>query len=178
MSNKQNRAARLHAIATELGVDPELVGVVGKGIRNDDAIRDAVRAHLAATAPAPEADDAPKKKKAGLTLSQRRALLRLLDEDGVAPATAFKALPYEHLVEVGYAVLTDGTYTLTDEGVERAEAVNPGYRVWSAGETVVLDADGQPVVRDENGNAIRPPAGTARAAKATTPVATEVEVQA
>lgn len=169
MSTKTNRASMLHAIAEDLGVAPELVGVVGKGLRSEKSIREAMAAHLSREAQPveePVSDETPrpaKPRKPGLTLSQRRALLRLLD-DAQTPASPFKALPYEHLVECGYAVRDDaGTYTLTDEGVERATAVNPGYRVWASGETVVLDADGNPVVRDENGEPIRPAAGTARA---------------
>lgn len=186
MSSRSNRATRLHAIATEMGVDPELVGVLGKGLRNDDAIRDAVRKHLdeakAREESKPAATAEPKPKKAGLTLSQRRALLRLLDamDEGVSPASAFKSLPYEKLVDVGYAdrtildensddVTNDagiGVYTLTDEGLDRAMSINPGYRVWASGETVVLDDEGNPVVIDpETGLPIRPPAGTHRTAK-------------
>lgn len=171
-STKSNRAARLHAIATELGVDPELVAAVGKGVRKDDDIKSAVQAHLdgqkadpaTPTGEDPEsnASDKPaekKERKASLTLSQRRALLRLLDEESIQPATAFKALPFEHLVEVGYAESsqTDDTegeasYTLTPKGKERAESINPGYRIWSAGETVAGDPN-------------RPVAGTKRASE-------------
>lgn len=163
-----NRAARLHTIASEMGVDPELVGVCGRGLRSDDKIRAAVQAYLDAQA-GESTTETKKERKPGLTLSQRRALLRLLDEDSVVPQSAFRALPYEHLVEVGLAVKGEGddaAYSLTDEGQERAESINPGYRVWAAGETVVLDDEGNPVVRDEDGNPVRPPAGTHRQTKA------------
>lgn len=183
-------ARTIHTIADELKVDPELVGalILEHKLRSKDAVRKAVTDYLAAqsgngaSADGSEEPKAPRKKKAGLTLSQRRALLRLLDADGVgvSPASAFKSLPYEHLVDIGYAdrlvldengddVTNDegiGVFTLTSEGRERAESINPGYRDWSAGETVVLDDEGEPVVRDEDGNPIRPPAGTHRRTKA------------
>jgi hypothetical protein len=166
---KANAAARIHAIAEELGCAPELVAAVRAELklRKFDDVRHAVIERLSSASAKGEttepASGGDKKKKAGLTLSQRRALLRLLDEAGVAPASAFKALPYEHLVGCGYAVAaeTEGddtvaAYTLTDEGRERAESINPGYRVWAQGESVVeggtLNADGER----------RPPAGTKR----------------
>jgi hypothetical protein len=191
-AQRETRASKLHAIADELGVAPELVASIAKErklkVTQKDAIIEAVKAYIAAqegkddgktgdTTPKPE-----KKKKAGLTLSQRRALLRLLDamDEGISPDSPFRALPYEHLVEVGYATVADSgdgeqddsgdpirVYTLTDEGLERAESINPGYRDWSSGETVVLDADGNPAVVDsETGEPIRQPHGTHRAAKA------------
>lgn len=176
MASKQDRpsntATMLHSIAEELGCDPELVGVVKKELklRSRADILHATQERLATMAaqdePAADAtpSDEPKQKKerkASLTLSQRRALLRLLDsnDDGVAPASDFKALPYEHLVGVGYAEKHEaddtacGFYTLTSKGTERAQAINPGYRVWSSGESVA-------------GNENRPVAGTHRAAKA------------
>jgi hypothetical protein len=97
------------------------------------------------TPAAPETDASVKERKPrkpSLTLSQRRALLRLQDagDDGVTPSSAFRALPFEHLRSVGYAdVDADGAYTLTDDGRDRADAVNPGYRAWAAGETVADD---------------------------------------
>jgi hypothetical protein len=150
MSTKNNAAARIHAIAEELGCAPELVARIRAehGIRRFDALQVAVEAHLSSaareTASADDpsetpADATPKERKASLTLSQRRALLRLLDETTVTPASAFKALPYDRHVEAGYATVTDGAYTLTAKGRERAETLNPGYRVWSAGETVAGD---------------------------------------
>lgn len=170
---KQNAATRIHAIATELGCDPELVAAVRAELklRKFDDVRHAVIERLS-QARTTETTDEPtqvgdKKKKAGLTLSQRRALLRLLDEGSIAPATGFKALPFEHLVGCGYAVAaeTEGddsvaAYTLTDEGRERAESINPGYRVWAAGESVVeggtINAEGER----------RPAAGTRRVVEA------------
>lgn len=168
---KANAAARIHAIAEELGCAPELVAAVRAELklRKFDDVRQAVIERLSRESAKGEATSpgSEKKKKAGLTLSQRRALLRLLDEDGVAPATAFKALPYEHLVGCGYAVASEtegdetvAAYVLTDEGRERAESINPGYRVWAQGESVVeggtLNADGER----------RPPAGTRRVVEA------------
>lgn len=152
MATKNNAAARIHAIATELGCDPELVGAIRKeaGIRRFDALKAAVVAHLSreTATDEPVSEDQPsepKVKKASLTLSQRRALLRLLDERAIRPASGFKALPFEHLVSVGYATaMTDEPegeclYTLTESGVERAQSINPGYRIWSSGETVAGD---------------------------------------
>lgn len=85
----------------------------------------------------------PKKPKAApLTLSQRRALLRLQQNDAWTPPTAFAALPYEHLVAHGLATAeldSDGPtrYVATDAG--RARTINPGYADWQAGETVAAD---------------------------------------
>jgi hypothetical protein len=160
-------ARMYHGIATELGCDPELVGVVAKelGLKKRIDVKHAVQERLSQTdatretevdepglstestetteTPSPSTTE-PKAKKPGLTLSQRRALLRLQDAGSVTPASAFKALPYLHLVDCGYAdvdadAATDGVYTLTAEGRDRAASVNPGYRVWSAGETVADD---------------------------------------
>lgn len=92
-------------------------------------------------------------KTPSLTLSQRRALLRGQDAEGrvVTVASAFRAQPFRHLVAVGYAVETSElSFRLTAAGRARADAVNPGYRAWAAGETVVADAS-------------RPTAGTHRA---------------
>lgn len=176
-------ARTIHAIADELKVDPELIGslILEHKLRSKDAVRKAVADYLAGASngasSTPETESTPRKKKPGLTLSQRRALLRLLDADidGVSPATAFKSLPYEHLERVGLAERqVDGEgddavtrFVLTDEGHERAVSINPGYRVWSSGETVVLDDEGNPVIKDpETGEPIRPPAGTTRAQRA------------
>lgn len=169
MSTKQNRAARLHAIAEELGVDPELVGVVGKGIRSDEAIREAVKAYIADQVkvdpePEPEPSTEPKKpRKASLTLSQRRALLRLQDagREGIVPAAAFRALPFVHLVDVGLAIQDGDAYRLTPIGEDRADEINPGYRVWASGETVVGDG-----TKPSFDGVVRPPAGTYRQTKA------------
>jgi hypothetical protein len=156
-------ASVCHEVAERFGLDPERVGVLAveagcKRVRDEKRLVEAVEAWIAAEAArqddTPKADATPKQPRAkqpGLTLSQRRALLRLLDaEDGIAPATAFKALPYDHAVECGYATRDEhGVYRLTDAGTVRAESVNPGYRVWASGETVAGDDS-------------RPPAGTAR----------------
>jgi hypothetical protein len=184
--NRNNAASMLHSIAEELGCAPELVGAVKKELklRKRDDIKHAVQERIAKMAEqdAPsepktaeaadgaevKTDEAKPKKEAkpGLTLSQRRALLKLLD-GAQQPATQFKALPYEKFVDVGYAdrVILDengddvtndagiGVYTLTPQGRARAESINPGYRVWAAGETVAGDES-------------RPEAGTWRASKA------------
>lgn len=175
MAPRNNTASMLHSIAEELGCAPELVGVVKKELklRKRDDIKHAVQERMTQQADATDestsatgGDDAPKpkkEKKAGLTLSQRRALLRLLDaaEDGIVPTTGFKALPFEKLESVGYAMSQeveseDGElrrFTLTTSGTARAVEINPGYRDWSAGETVAGDES-------------RPVAGTWRAEKA------------
>jgi hypothetical protein len=61
-------------------------------------VRDAVKAFRAE-------ERANRPKKAPLTLSQRRAMLKLAEagEDGIVPKTAFNALPLDHLVNVGLA---------------------------------------------------------------------------
>lgn len=102
-----------------------------------------------------------KQRTPGLTLSQRRALLRLLDEGSHTPASEFRALPFVYLVEVGYAKQKGDAFSLTKAGQARAESVNPGYRDWSAGETVVTDGEGN--VAETNP---RPKHGTHRAERA------------
>lgn len=73
-----------------------------------------------------------------LTLSQRRALLRLLDDAPFTVPTQFNAQPYEHHVSIGYATRDDhGCYRLTPVGRERAASINPGYRNWEPGGSVV-----------------------------------------
>lgn len=84
----------------------------------------------------PVAAPATKVRAAKLTLSQRRTLLVLADGP-VVPASAFRALPLEYLASVGLAVETDGVYTLTDAGSARAASINPAYRDWKAGGSVV-----------------------------------------
>jgi hypothetical protein len=173
---RRNVASICHALAERFELSPEQVAAIAAdhGVKKvadaDKRLAGLVEAWIAAKVAADQPETAPKPKRerqASLTLSQRRALLRLLDaEDGVAPTTGFKALPYEHLVEVGYAVKTDATYTLTDAGRERAEATNPGYRVWSSGETVV---------EAEAAKGTRPPAGTARGIFETEPVVATAE---
>lgn len=77
-----------------------------------------------------------------LTLSQRRALLRGLDAEGrvVRVASPFRAQPFARLVDAGYAVETTPlSFKLTAAGIARAEAINPQYRDWAAGETVAAD---------------------------------------
>lgn len=61
---------------------------------------------------------ASKPKKAGLTLSQRRALLRLADGP-LTPHTEFNQLPLQHLVRVGLAQIEE-----VEVPVERTTKVN------------------------------------------------------
>lgn len=160
-TTRSNLASRIAAVAEATGLDAERVGVIASeaGAKSATAIRAAVDAwrevhHDDGTPREPVVEEkAPRVKKASLTLSQRRALLKLRGEPQT-PATAFKALPYEYLASVGLAVKgDDGAYELTDAGFARADEINPGYLVWSAGESVCGDES-------------RPEAGTARAAKA------------
>lgn len=72
-----------------------------------------------------------------LTLSQRRALLHALDYAPFVVESKQTRAAYDHLVDVGYATLADDGYRLTSEGKARAEAVNPGYRDWKPGGSVV-----------------------------------------
>lgn len=72
-----------------------------------------------------------------LTLSQRRALLHLLDYAPFTVESRQTRAAYDHQVDVGYATLSDDGYRLTDAGRARAESVNPGYRDWKPGGTVV-----------------------------------------
>lgn len=86
--------------------------------------------------PAVEAP-APKPKAVKLTLSQRRALLRLQADGAVVPPTAFNELPFLYLTEHGLARQEEGVgYVLTDAGAARAASVNPGYLAWKAGGSV------------------------------------------
>lgn len=156
-------ARMYHNVAADLDCAPELVGKIAKELklRKKDDVKAAVSAHLSReakvdepSAETPASDDQPKKeRKAGLTLSQRRALLRLLDEGTIVPASAFKALPFVYLTEVGLARPIGEGYALTDAGSTRAQEINPGYRTWAAGETVA-------------GDPTRPPAGTKRVVEA------------
>ena len=150
-------ARTLHAIAEELGCDPELVAAQAATHkpRSTADLKALVVAYLANEAPKvdePVEDDepAPRTKRASLTLSQRRALVKLQAEPQ-NPPSAFRALPYDYLETVGLARrLEDGTFVLTHAGVERAAEINPLYVRWSAGESVA-------------GDPTRPPAGTHRA---------------
>lgn len=73
-----------------------------------------------------------------LTLSQRRALLRLLDDAPFVVPSRQGRQPYDHAVDVGYATRDQhGQYRLTPDGRARAEGVNPRYRDWAPGGTVV-----------------------------------------
>jgi hypothetical protein len=153
-------ARTLHTIAEELGCDPELVAAQAAEHkpRSTDALKALVEAYLASQTPKvdPQPEDepkAPKAKKASLTLSQRRALVKLQAE-AQTPPSAFRALPFEHLVSCGLAREIDGTFVLTQAGIERAAEINPLYVRWAAGESVC-------------GDPTRPAAGTHRA-KATT----------
>jgi hypothetical protein len=157
-SNRSNVASRIADLASELGIDREQIAAWRIETTPRPSSSDELRAMCAARMAPPvepvveEPVETPKPRKAGLTLSQRRALLRLLDEDAIVPA--YKALPFEHPAVVGYPEPHDeGAYRLTAEGVERAETINPGYRVWASGETVAGDRS-------------RPVAGTHRDRKA------------
>lgn len=163
MARSNSRARMFHTIADELGCAPELVGAVAVELKLKKRVDvvEAVKARLSsASANETTGDEAGEKqakpKKASLTLSQRRALLRLQDETAVVPGSPFKALPYIHLIEVGLAVASEDGIVLTADGVERAASINPGYRVWAQGESVVeggtINASGDR----------RPPAGTKR----------------
>jgi hypothetical protein len=90
-----------------------------------------------------EAAGTERPKKAPLTLSQRRAVLRLasLPKGATeAPATAFRALPLDRLVEAGLATRAEpadeaphGAYSLTDAGRARADEINPKWLTWTSG---------------------------------------------
>ncbi|WP_445151139.1 hypothetical protein [Baekduia sp. Peel2402] len=81
-------------------------------------------------------------KKAPLTLSRRRALLRLAalpKGTGEAPTSGFRALPLDGLVEAGLATREEptddaphGTYTISDAGLARAGETNPKWLTWTA----------------------------------------------
>lgn len=101
-----------------------------------------VEVPVTAVEEAPPVVVAKKPKAAPLTLSQRRALLRLQQNDAWSPLTAFAELPYLHLVEHGLATAHPATdaptaYQVTASG--SARTINPGYATWSAGETVAAD---------------------------------------
>lgn len=72
-----------------------------------------------------------------LTLSQRRALLHALDYAPFVVESRQTRAAYDHLVDVGYASLAPDGYRLTEAGKARAESVNPGYRDWKPGGSVV-----------------------------------------
>lgn len=91
-------------------------------------------------------------KKAPLTLSQRRALLRL-GEGEVVPKTAFNSLPLDHLVDVGLAEKFDAkrddivTETVENEvAIPKKEQVEGGPTTKTVKEkvekTVQVDATG------------------------------------
>ena len=126
-------ARMFHSIADEFGCAPELVGSLAREakLRKKDDVRERVREHLIETGEL----ERPK-RKGGLTLSQRRAMLRLLDEERIVPESDFRAQPFRKLVDLGYAATDGDGFVLTEEGQERAESINPGYRVWAAGESV------------------------------------------
>jgi hypothetical protein len=153
-------ARTMHTIAEELSCDPELVAAQAATHkpRSTADLKALVEAYLAneASKDAPVEDEAPKTttRKAPLTLSQRRALVRL-QASPQNPTSAFRALPFDYLTEVGLAKrLADGTFVLTHAGTQRASEINPLYVRWSAGETVA-------------GDPTRPAAGTHRAAATT-----------
>lgn len=81
-------------------------------------VREAVKAKRAE-------ERANRPKKAPLTLSQRRALLRLAEDGQVVPKTAFNALPLDHLVNVGLAEKFDAKRTETYFETESKEVDVP-----------------------------------------------------
>ncbi len=83
-----------------------------------------------------ETPEAKPARKAKLTLSQRRALLRLQDAGSIRPESGFRALPFVYLGSVGLAVETDGEWGLSEAGIARAAEINPGYLDWRAGGSV------------------------------------------
>lgn len=90
------------------------------------------------TAPV-ETPEAKPARKAKLTLSQRRALLRLQDAmpQSIHPESSFRALPFEYLASVGLAEIGEtGGVALTEAGIARAAEINPGYLDWRAGGSV------------------------------------------
>lgn len=132
---------------------------------NVGKVRDAEKARKAE-------ERANRPKKAPLTLSQRRALLKL-GEAAQTPSTEFNRLPFEHLVSVGLAqtktVKIDGPtikettgegddkktvekpgpkvdavqYSLTDTGKERVGEINPKWREWKpAASAAATDGNG------------------------------------
>lgn len=128
------------------------------------AARDAEKARKAE-------ERANRPKKAPLTLSQRRALLKLGDAGakGIVPKTDFNALPYQHLVGVELAetktVKVDGpeivvkgegdkpdttkpgpkveatAYVLSATGKERVKEINPKWLDWKPDATPAADAE-------------------------------------
>lgn len=91
-----------------------------------DTARGAVKVARAADREAKAEARAAKPKKAPMTLSQRRALLKLADGP-IAPHTAFNQLPLQHLVSVGLAqVETVEVPEEYDEVVETTETQGEG----------------------------------------------------
>lgn len=93
-------------------------------------------------------------KKAPLTLSQRRALLKLGDAGakGIVPKSDFNALPLQHLVNVELAetksVKVDGPpVTVKGEG-DKPDTTKPGPKVDAT--AYVLSAKGKERVKDIN----------------------------
>lgn len=95
-------------------------------------------------------------KAPSLTMSQRRAMLKLLDGP-VSVTTVFNAMPLDRLVDIGYATVVAGdvteqrparhgregmddvtrpgwTYTLTDVGRDAAKEINPKWRDFRSGQ--------------------------------------------
>jgi pyruvate/2-oxoglutarate dehydrogenase complex dihydrolipoamide acyltransferase (E2) component len=145
---------KVEALAKENELDLSTVKGTGEGdtvtLRD---VRDAVKAKKAE-------ERANRPKKAPLTLSQRRAVLKLAS-GALRPTTDMNRTPLEYLVSVGLAkveeVLQDvevdvpnpkagedgepktvketksqsvREYSLTDEGVARAKEINPKWETW------------------------------------------------
>lgn len=72
-----------------------------------------------------------------LTLSQRRALLNAMDYAPFVVESKQTSAAYDYLVAVGYATKSEDGYRLTESGKARAATINPGYRDWKPGGTVV-----------------------------------------
>ena len=75
-----------------------------------------------------------------LTLSQRRALLHALDYAPFVVESRQTRAAFDHLVAVGYGRFDEDGFRLTPAGRERALSVNPGYRDWKPGGSVLPTA--------------------------------------
>lgn len=94
-----------------------------KAVTAAAATRDKADKDLKA-ARAAERKDRPKLAK--LTNSQRRAVCALekARSKGIKPGTDMARTPFSYLVSVDYATESDGTFVITDAGVERAKMID------------------------------------------------------
>lgn len=160
---------KVEALLKENEIDRSAVKATGdEGRVTLKDAREAVKAKKAE-------ERANRPKKASLTLSQRRAVLKLADGP-IAPHTDFNQLPLKHLVSVGLAQTETVTvqepyteteskeveipeserkeggpttktvkekveklrdvertqYSLTEDGVARAQELNPKWKTWKA----------------------------------------------